>query len=174
MHYYSYNCVLLADKKPPHMTYEEALNRAAAYCSQAERCRPEVTGKLIKWEIESEQQKLILDYLERENFMNEQRYALAFAHDKFRYNKWGKVRIRMELQRKGIPAEVTDVALGSLEHEAYLGKATELAVAKLKSLKYNNTYERDGKLFRFLSGRGFESAVVQKAIQQAIEQVAGD
>lgn len=156
------------------MTSEEALNRAAAYCSQAERCRLEVIGKLTKWEIEPELQKPIIDYLEQENFLNEQRYALAFARDKFRYNKWGKVRIRLELQRKGIQPEVAADALDSLEYDAYLEKATELAVAKLNNLKYKDNYERDGKLFRFLAGRGFESSVVRKAILQALEQAACD
>lgn len=149
------------------MTYEEALHRAAAYCSQAEHCRLDVTGKLMKWGIEPEQQDLILTYLEQENYLNEQRYALAFAHDKFRYNKWGKVRIRMELQRKGIQTGVTEEALRSLEDDSYLAKATELAVAKLNKLHYSDHYERDGKLFRFLAGRGFEPAVVRKAIRQA-------
>ena len=156
------------------MNQEEALQRAAAYCSQAEHCRLEVIQKLTKWEIPFEQRETILNYLEKENYLNKQRYATAFAKDKFRYNKWGKIRIRMEMQRKGLSAEEITEALTPLEEEAYLDQAVGLVKAKLKSLKYKDNYERDGKLFRFLAGRGFEPETSRKAIscvtKEAIEE----
>lgn len=149
------------------MTSEEALYKAAAYCSQSEHCRSEVQNKLQKWEVSPADQESIISYLEQENYLNQQRFALSFARDKFRYNKWGKVRIGIELQRKGISAALISESLEQLEEQEYLAQATELAKAKLRQLRYNDTYERDGKLFRFLAGRGFESNVVKKAIKCA-------
>lgn len=150
------------------MTKDEALHRAAAYCSQSEHCRSEVREKLQKWEIGPDDQESIIGYLEQENYLNQQRYALAYARDKFRYNKWGKVRIRMELQRKGIPADELQEALEQIEEESYLEQAVGLARVKLRNLKYSDDFERDGKLFRFLAGRGFETDCIRKAIKEAI------
>ncbi len=152
------------------MTRDEALHKAAAYCSQAEHCRMEVQEKLKKWDVSSSDQESIITYLEKENYLNQQRYATAFARDKFRYNKWGRVKIGMALQQKGIPADELQEALNQLEATDYLGQAIDLAKAKLRTLKYSDSYERDGKLFRFLAGRGFESTIIKKAIQKVVEQ----
>ena len=156
------------------MTYEEALHKTAAYCSQTEHCKAEVRDKMQKWDVPAEVQDAIIGYLEQENYLNQQRYALAYARDKFRYNKWGKVRIRLELQRKGISAEEIQEALDVLEEEAYLEQAIELAITKLKHLKYSDEYERDGKLYRFLAGRGFESGVIREALKRAVGSTPAD
>lgn len=152
------------------MTHDEALHRAAAYCSQAEHCTFELTTKFNRWEVPVDEQRKILEYLKKENYLNNERYAIAFARDKFRYNKWGKIRLRMEMQRKELSADDIANALSVLDEDAYQQQATELATAKLKSLKYKDSYERDGKLYRFLAGRGFESDVIRQAIQSACKQ----
>ncbi|MDX9749265.1 MAG: regulatory protein RecX [Paludibacter sp.] len=147
------------------MTYEEALHKAAAYCSQAEHCTFEVKEKLSRWEIAPNDQKTIIHHLEKENFLSNNRYALAFVKDKFRYNKWGKIRIQLELQRRQIDKETISEALESLEEDAYLNLAVDLAQSKLRGLKYKDIYERDGKLFRYMAGKGFESGIIREALK---------
>lgn len=147
------------------MTYEEALHKAAAYCSQAEHCTYEVKERLSRWEIAPNDQKAIVGYLEKENFLSNQRYALAFVKDKFRYNKWGKIRIQLELQRRKVESELISAALEVVEEEEYLEQAVELAKTKLRGLKFKDRYERDGKLHRFLVGKGYESEIIRKALR---------
>jgi len=147
------------------MTCEEALHKAAAYCSQSEHCTFEVGEKLSRWEVSPSDQSTILSYLEKENYISNRRYALAYVKDKFRYNKWGKIRIQLELQRRQIERELISDALEVLEEEEYLHQAVELASSKLRGLKYSDNYERDGKLHRFLAGKGYESEVIRKALR---------
>ena len=70
---------------------QELLSWAMAYCSQAERCVQDVLDKLGKADVNAEDAEEIVCELVRMDYINEQRYAAAFAHDKFRFNKWGKL-----------------------------------------------------------------------------------
>ena len=148
------------------MTYDDALRKAAAYCSQSEHCTSELKEKLIRWEVPSSQQDEIISYLTKENYLSEQRYAFAFAKDKFRYNKCGKIRIRFELQRKHLDEDLISNALEAIDEEDYLNQAVETAQTKLRGLKFKDSYERDGKLYRFLAGRGFEPEIIRQVIRK--------
>ena len=75
------------------LTDEEALNRVASYCSTAEHCRAEINEKLQRWGIAYDTIARILDRLESEKFIDDERFCRAFVNDKFRFAKWGKMKI---------------------------------------------------------------------------------
>ena len=80
----------------------EALKRMEAYCASAEHCRTEVTDKLLRWGLPYDTANRIVDRLEQEKFIDEERYCNAFIRDKFRFAKWGKQRIDQALRLKKI------------------------------------------------------------------------
>jgi len=89
------------------MKPEEALNRAAAYCSRQERCVYDVECKLEAWNVDPDEFGAIIERLKKEKFIDEERYATFFVRDKFRFNGWGKVKIRWALKKKNVdPAAV--------------------------------------------------------------------
>lgn len=137
-------------------TREEALHLAAAWCSGAERCSFDVKEKLSGWNIPSETAEEILEYLIKERFIDDSRFACAYAKDKFRYNQWGKIKIRYMLNMKRIPSDIIGEALESLDEESYKAMIIKLIQQKSKGLKAINDYDRKGKLSRYLSGKGFE------------------
>ena len=147
------------------LTYEEALYKSAAYCSQSEHCISDLRNKLTQWGVMESDRDKIIRYLVDENYINESRYAIAFTKDKFRYNKWGKIKIRLELHQKKIEKELIEAALEEIDEEEYKGMIIRLAKEKEKKLTYRNEYERKGKLYRFLAGKGFEMDVISKIIQ---------
>ena len=71
------------------LTDEEAVNRVASYCSTAEHCRAEINEKLQRQGIAYETIARILDQLEAEKFIDDERFCRAFVNDKFRFSKWG-------------------------------------------------------------------------------------
>jgi regulatory protein len=71
-----------------------------AQCSRRELCCDDIRNKLQIWGIENNDASKIIGILEKENFVNESRYAAAFVRDKFKYNKWGKVKIAAHLKSK--------------------------------------------------------------------------
>lgn len=137
---------------------QEMLHRMAAYCSSAERCEQDVRQKLVKAELEPEAVSRIINRLRQEKFIDEARFARAFVSDKFRFNHWGKYKIRCELLRKEISEEEIELALSSLEMEEYDQVLMDLLKTKMKSVKAKDERERYYKLLRFVVGRGFQPA----------------
>lgn len=148
------------------MNYEQALHKSAAYCSSSEHCISELKEKLDKWEVEPLDQMKIINYLKQEKYIDEVRYAVAFTKDKFRYNKWGKIKIAMALRLKGIDSETIAGAMCAIDDEEYNQMIIKLIKDKEKGIKFNNQYERQGKILRFMSGRGFETEAVIRLISK--------
>ncbi len=136
--------------------YSEALASAASYCSLAEHCISEVVEKLKKFELTSEDQAKLLRRLQDEGYLNESRYVKAFVKDKFRFSKWGRIKIRYALRQKGISAMLAEEGISEILETDYQEMLTDLLRQKKRSVKANSSYELRGKLLRFVAGRGFE------------------
>ena len=89
------------EKQPEKSRTSEALNRAMALCSRTEYCISDIRQKLESWGLESDKAGDVIAILIKENFINEERYAGAFARDKYRYNKWGRVKIVSHAEGQG-------------------------------------------------------------------------
>ena len=149
------------------MTYEQALNRAAAYCSQAERATQEVLQKLEAWEVSDEDAARILEFLRKERFLDEQRYVHAFVNDKFTYERWGRIKIVYALRAKGVTgAVVTNTLDDVIDPDQYVETLTDLLRAKMRGMKTPLAPNDRAKLYRFAAQRGFESHVVGAALQR--------
>ena len=147
------------------ITEEEALNRMAAYCSAAEHCKAEVNEKLQKWGLPYEVINRIIDRLVVEKFIDEERYCRAFVNDKFRFAKWGKMKIAQGLYMKKIPSDVAWRHLNEIDEEEYLSILRDLLASKRKSIHAKDDYELNGKLMRFAMSRGFELKDIRRCIE---------
>jgi regulatory protein len=134
-----------------------ALNKAMALCAGREICRSEIRHKLSAWGVNETDSERILSRLVTEKFIDEERYSSAFVRDKFRYNKWGKVKIAAALKMKNIPGEIISNALGSIDDESYLAVLRDLISSHARKIKAKNQYDLKGKLLRFGLSKGFES-----------------
>lgn len=131
-------------------------SKLASYCSAAERCKADVAEKMRRMEIGAEEQETILEKLEQEGFIDEQRYAKAFAADKFRFSKWGKRKIEYALRAKRVPEGYIGEAVDAIDPDDYERTRQELMEAKAKTLKGNrNDMANRAKILRFMAGRGF-------------------
>ena len=79
------------------------MNKARALCASKEYCISEVLDKLRSWGTDDNDSARIIELLEKDNFINEERYASGFVKDKFNFNKWGKIKIAAHLRAKNIP-----------------------------------------------------------------------
>lgn len=146
------------------LTEKEVWNKVTAYCSIAERCSAEVVDKLQKWGVEKNIFSNIISRLEEEKYIDEKRYSFAFVNDKYRFAKWGKVKIAQALKQKQIPEDVYDLALKDVDENEYLDILRNLLNAKRKTIHAKNEYEQNGKLIRFALGRGFEMKDIRLCI----------
>ncbi|MDD2611397.1 MAG: regulatory protein RecX [Bacteroidales bacterium] len=146
--------------------YSEALAFAAAFCSTAEHCKSEVLDKTSKFELNPEEQSKLIQRLQQEGFLNEKRYVKAFVGDRFRFNKWGKVKIRYALKQKRVSNELIDEGMDAIPDEDYKEMLMTLLRQKRPSIKSKTNYELSGKMIRFAVGRGFESALITKCLKE--------
>jgi regulatory protein len=146
------------------LTEKEVWNKVTAYCSIAERCSADVVDKLQKWGVERDVLSNITSKLVEEKYIDEKRYSFAFVNDKYRFAKWGKVKIVQALKQKQVPEDVYDLALKDVDENEYLDILRNLLNAKRKTIHAKNEYEQNGKLIRFALSRGFEMKDIRHCI----------
>ena len=144
---------------------DELLHKAASYCSISEHCISEVEEKLTAWGISITDKQKIIDRLISEDFINEKRFCTHFVKDKFRFNKWGKIKISYSLKQKGLNNDLINGALQTIDEGEYQEMLASILKTKLEGLKFEYEYEKQGKLFRFAQSRGFESNVIDRVIR---------
>lgn len=135
---------------------EEARIKAEAYCSVSEHCRADVLRKLQLWGAPEEAWEGIVCHLEKEKYVDDGRYAVAFVRDKYRFNQWGRVKIAQALRMKQVSSVCIAEAMEEIDEEEYLSILTALLKRKQRSVKAASDYERSGKLIRFAAGHGYE------------------
>ena len=145
-------------------TEQEAYLTLAALCAQAEHCQWEMVEKMRKWEIPEEAQARIMERLVKERYVDDERFARAFAKDKVRYNKWGRRKIEQALWQKHIDEDIRKNVLNEIDDEEYLSVLRPLLKQKRKSIKAQNDYELNQKLMRFALGRGFTFDIIKQCI----------
>lgn len=153
---------------------EELLHKAASYCSISEHCVSEVETKLDAWCVGCDDKSTIIKRLIAEDFINEKRFCIFFVKDKFRFNKWGKIKISFALKGKGLDNALISEALNTIDDGEYEELLASILKTKLVGLKYEFEYEKQGKLFRFAQSRGFENNVIEKAIRNLPQTHKGD
>jgi regulatory protein len=77
----------------------------------------------------------VLDVLVAEKYIDEQRYASAFARDKASLAGWGGTKIRYMLASKGIPRDIVEHALEDIDDSKARMKLEKLMENKFRSLK---------------------------------------
>ena len=99
-----------------------------------------------------------------EGFLNEQRFAIAFAGGKFRINHWGRVKIRLALKAKKVTDYCIRKALEQIPENDYQKVMEMIIRKKMKQVKYSDTIKRNYSVAQYLVGRGFEPELVWKAL----------
>ncbi|HUV00763.1 MAG TPA: regulatory protein RecX [Bacteroidales bacterium] len=140
--------------------FKTSLSKSMSLCSQREYCCSDIREKLHSWGIGNADAEKIISILIKEKFIDEERYSLAFVKDRFKHNKWGKMKISAHLRAKSIPGEIIRSALGSIEDELYRETVKEILISHRKSIKAKNQYDLKGKLLRYGLSKGFESGLL--------------
>ena len=151
----------------PKKIYDLREARAALerYCAIRERSIREVELKMRDMQLITVAQEEILVHLLQNNFLNERRYAQAFAEGHLRQTEWGKIKIAYALRQQGVADKTIQETLNALDETEYLEILQRVALKKWPTLRERTRRERERKLFTFLQGKGFESAQIAEAIK---------
>ena len=148
-----------------YLTREQALQKLKHYCDYQERCHSEVKEKLYNLGVWKKEHDEIIATLIEEGYLNEERFAIAFAGGKFRIKQWGRVKIKYELKQKQVSDYSIKKALMQVAEEDYLKVLNKLAKEKYASLKNEQYLVRKKKTMDHLIRRGFETEMANMMIK---------
>ncbi len=144
--------------------YTVILNKAMNICSRQEKCISDISKKLSEWKADPGDSEKIIMHLIRERYIDETRYAKSFARHKFLINKWGKIKIKFQLQKKNIKEENIQEALDLIDEQEYIDTLTQVLSAKRKNIKGKNIFDIRARLSRYAYSKGFEYELINKAL----------
>lgn len=143
---------------------EQALQKLKHFCAYQERCHSEVKDKLYKLGVRSREHDQIIATLIEEDYLNEERFAIAYAGGKWRVKQWGRVKIKFELQQKKVTEYCIKKALQQIDEEEYRKTVQRQAAAKYAALKSEQHLVRKKKTSDYLVARGFEPALIREIV----------
>ena len=143
---------------------EKAFQKIKHYCAYQERNHYEVREKLYGMGLFKKEVETLITRLIEEDYLNEARYAIQFAGGHFRLKKWGKIKIRFELQQKGVSDYNIKAALKEINEADYLQVLSKLALEKWASLKAESPAGRHARTTAFLLRKGYENNLIQEVI----------
>ena len=146
------------------MTEQEAFLRLSALCAQAEHCEYEMQEKMRRWQLPDDAQARVMQRLVSERYVDDNRYALAFARDKVKYNKWGRRKVEQALWQKRIKDDIRQRVLDGIGDADYISVLRPLLQQKRRAVKARNDYELRMKLVKFALGRGFTMDVIRQCV----------
>jgi regulatory protein len=153
-----------------YLTKEQALQKLKHFCAYQERCHSEVKEKLFNLGVWKKDHDEITATLIEENYLNEERFAIAFAGGKFRIKQWGRIKIKYELKQKQVSDYSIKKALKQIDEEDYTKVLTRLAKEKYASLKDEQYLIRKKKTMDYLFHKGYETELVNESVKKITDK----
>jgi regulatory protein len=145
---------------PKIFSREQAKVKAESYCAYQERSQFEIRNKLYEWGLHQKDVEEIISELIALNFLNEERFALAYSLGKFRIKGWGKNKIRQGLKLKRITDKLIIKSLKSIEDDDYLMMLKKILQKKTNTISEKDPYKKRYLLTRYASSKGYESDLI--------------
>jgi regulatory protein len=151
------------------LTKEQTLQKLKHFCRYQERCHSEVKEKLYNLGVWNKDHDEIISSLIEEGYLNEEKFAIAFAGGKFRMKQWGRIKIKYELKQKRVSEYSIKKALKQINEEEYLKTLKNLAEGKYASLKREQWLIRKKKTTDYLLQKGYEHDLISNVIAAITE-----
>ena len=148
------------------LTKEQAIQKLRHYCAYQERSHSEVREKLYQLKVWKKDHDEIIASLIEDDYLNEERFAIAFAGGKYRIKQWGRVKIKYELKQKQVSDYSIKKALKQIDEKEYRQSLQELADKKYASLKGEQYLVRKKKTMDYLISRGYEPELINAAVSK--------
>jgi regulatory protein len=141
-------------------TAQEAKVKIQRYCAYQERSHQEVRNKLFEFGLYRNDVDAIISDLITDGFLNEERFAKAFAGGKFRMKKWGRIKITHALEGKGVSKNCILIAMKEIDENSYVSTLQQLLSEKSRSITDGNVYLLRERLSKYAIQKGYEPELV--------------
>jgi len=138
------------------------------YCRYQPRTHQQVRQKLYGWKLTKKAVETLLAALIEAELVNESRFAIAYAGERFRINRWGKNKVQQELKKRLISAYCIRDALAQVDPEQYEKELRPLAERKWSAFHGKGLHPctRAKKTSDFLIGKGYEPGAAWNLIRE--------
>ena len=144
--------------------------KMAKYCAYQDRCRKEVYNKLYDLLPDIVEQDIVVDYLIKENYLDEVRYTRSIVRGKFFHKHWGKIKIIHFLNQKDIDSYLTEQTIANeITNQDYYQKVADLVKSRFQTTKGANDFEIKQKIIKSLFQKGYDSSIVIEVIDDLQE-----
>ncbi len=141
-----------------------------ALCAKREYCVSDIRRKaLLKLEGDGEAAEEIVASLVADKFVDDARYASAFAREKASLQGWGPIKIRFQLRMKGISDADINAALDDVDTEKAAARLERLLETKWKTLREDPQGRL--KLIKFALSRGYDYSEVERFLTQIVRNL---
>ena len=155
------------------LSEDEARRRLESWCAYQERSHQQVRRKLQQYGQGEPATERTVTHLITSGFLNEERFARAYAGGKFRMKKWGRSRIEAELKRHGLSRRCITSGLKEIDDDGYRKTLIKLLKARLVKHASETPFVRNNKAARFVIGKGYEAELVWDVLRGLVSD-AGD
>lgn len=128
--------------------------RMASLCARSEQCSADIYTKLCKGGLVAADAKEVLEDLKNQRFVDDARFAAAYARDKVRFSSWGPLKVRAGLTAKRIPSDLIQQAIEAVDANDIHDALMRCARSKARTLNLTDPSDAK-KLLQYLAGRGF-------------------
>jgi len=149
------------------MEKEKVLPYLQNICAKREYCRSEILKK-AESALEGDRQAAseMVDSLVEDRFVDDARYACAFARERSSLTGWGPDKIRYALLMKGISKEDISHALEEIDPESACARMEKLIAAKSRTLQGDPFIKF--KLIKYALSRGYRYDDVAPAVERIL------
>lgn len=152
------------------LSLDDVRKKIYHYCAYQERSHQEVKTKLYSLELSSDQIDEMISHLITDGYLNEERFAKAFAGGKFRLKNWGRIKITGALEAKGLTRNCIRIGLQEIDEGDYRNTIKSLILKKADQEEEKNIYIRREKLANYIIQKGFEPELVWEIVKATIEE----
>lgn len=157
-------------KQSGKLTPTEVTKKIYHYCAYQERCHQEVRNKLYDLGLGTSEVDEMISHLIGEGYLNEERFARAFAGGKFRLKNWGRIKIVRALESKGLTQNCIKAGLSEIDKDDYLNTIESLLEKKSLTIDEPDLFVRRERLANYLIQKGFEPDLVWSIVKDKINR----
>lgn len=144
------------------MNRDVALKKILHYCDYQDRCKKEIFTKLNSFELTDNDRDFIINFLNDEGYINDERYCRSYVKSKLSLKKWGVNKIKISLISKGVDRDIIDTVVSEVDQDSY--KEELIKLLENKKINESDPYKRKAKLIRYAVGKGYSLSMVMEVL----------
>lgn len=144
---------------------KQVYDALSAQCARREYCVSDIRRKALeRLEFDAAAADAVIASLVADGYVDDRRYAAAFARDKSALSGWGPVKIRSALLARGLDRAVVLEALEEIDPERASSRLEKVLETKWRTLR--DDPQGRLKLIRFALSRGYDYDPIRPLVER--------